>query len=98
MITTSQSLVGDKMRTELNFGLLEIHGEAIGVKEVTSESLEELITLVLKVLAHGLYLLILGLMMLETRLNLMLRNYHQSLLLNMKDHVKDYLLREWPST
>jgi hypothetical protein len=42
LITTLALLVGVK-KMELNIGLLEILGEAIGVKEETSDLLEELI-------------------------------------------------------
>ena len=54
---------------ELNIGLLEIHGEAIGVKVVILDLLEVLIILVLKALALGLLQQIHGQKMLEIKLN-----------------------------
>lgn len=57
-------------RTEINIGLLEILGEVIGVKMEISDSLEVLIILVLKPLAHGLFLEIPGARMKEIKLNL----------------------------
>jgi hypothetical protein len=45
---------------ESNIGLLEILGEAIGVREETSDLSEELIILLLKAHAPGLLLSILG--------------------------------------
>jgi len=63
-------LLDGENKMELNIGLLEIHGEAIGDKEETSDLLEELITSVLNQLALGLLHLILGLKILEIKLNL----------------------------
>jgi len=65
---TSVLLVGER-KTELNIGLSETLGEAIGVKEETSDLLEELITLVSNLPALGLLQLTLGLRILEIKLS-----------------------------
>lgn len=52
-----------------NIGLPEIHGEVIGEKEVSLESLEEQITLQFKEIVLGPYPLIHGLMIFEMRQN-----------------------------
>ena len=72
LITISVLWVGEK-KMELNIGLSEIHGEAIGDKEETLDSLEVPIILVLNQLALGLLQLILGLKILEIKLNRQLK-------------------------
>ncbi len=67
MISLSQD---GENKMEPNIGLSEIHGVVIGDKEEILESLEELITLIFKVIAHGLYQEILGQKMKEIKLNL----------------------------
>jgi len=52
---------------EQNIGSLETLGEVIGVKEETSDSLEERTILTLKDTAHGLFPLILGVKISETK-------------------------------
>jgi hypothetical protein len=61
-------LVGVK-KTARNIGLSETLGELIGVRKETSDSLEELIILVLNPLVLGLLQLILGPRILETKLS-----------------------------
>ena len=60
--------VGEK-KTELSIGLFVTHGDLTGVKEETSDWSEEPTTLTLKENALGQFPLILGLMMLEMKLN-----------------------------
>ena len=57
----------------LNIGSLETLGDLIGVKMEHSDSLEELITLILKETALGLCLLILGQTILEMKQSWLLK-------------------------
>jgi hypothetical protein len=68
LIMISVLLDGEK-KTELNIGLLEIHGEAIGEREVTLGSLEELTILELNQLVLGQLHWILGHVMKEMKQN-----------------------------
>lgn len=86
------------MKKEPNIGSSEIHGEAIGDKEETSDSSEEPTTLVSKVLAHGPLPLIHGLKMLETKQKLASKIYHLDNTLNTKDLAKEFLLKECQKT
>ena len=79
LITTLVLLVGEN-KMGSNIGLLEILGEAIGVKEEMLDLSEELIILVLNQLALGLLQLIHGLKISEMKLNL---NYKTPFLKNL---------------
>lgn len=72
-ITILVLLVGEK-KTELNIGLLEIHGEVTGERMEPLELLEELITSVLSMIVLGLHPLIHGQKILEMKLNPVQKN------------------------